>query len=374
MSPSPSRTIPPSFGQSLSKRQSWQRTRDDDSDDDDDNSSSTSTSHSRSPQSTHSQSSQHDGHNSSQVTPGTGTSRAGAIAGGVIAGIIVLAILAFFWWRRRSSRNRPNVKIEIDPMSTLSMCIVAFCSSALPLIMYNVPLIDGEAYTWKTSVRKAEEQLSLIHERSSTAGADSSPPPSQPQFWQVHNVDDVDDNMHDAPIPRSVPGVGNTPVVSNISIAKKPGEKSRNSTSTINLIPVPEKDFRDYRVENASASSSKTGPQSPYSSNDSTLKGTTEKDGYSKVKGSSTLHDSPGPSAWKEKEGLKQTYDSPVGDSGSQRSTRRFSESEANDLALAAREEVTDLRRRVELLKQENAELTRRNSGGSFERLPAYDE
>ncbi|KAJ4467461.1 hypothetical protein C8J55DRAFT_565315 [Lentinula edodes] len=354
MSPSPSRTVPPSLGQSFFKRQRWQRTRDDDSDDDDDdddNGSSTSTSHSKSPQSTHSQSSQHgDGHNSSQVTSGTGTNHAGAIAGGVIAGIIVLAILAFFWWRRRSSRNKPNVKIEIDPMSTL----------------------NGEAYAWKTTARKAEEQ-SLIHERSSTVGADLSPRPSQPQFWQVHNVDDVTDNMLDAPTPRSVPGVGNTPVVSNISIGKKPGEKSRNSTSTINLIPVPEKDFRDYRVGNASASSSKTGSQSPYSSNDST-KGTTEKDGYSTVKGSSTLHDSPGPSAWKEKEGLKQTYDIPVSDSRSQRSTRRLSESEANDLALAAREEVTDLRRRVELLKQENAELTRRNSGDSFERLPAYNE
>ncbi|KAJ3851537.1 hypothetical protein EV368DRAFT_83428 [Lentinula lateritia] len=354
MSPSPSRTIPPSFGQSLFRRQrqSWQRTRDDDSDDDDDdddNSSSTSTSHSRSPQSTHSQSSQHDGHNSSQVTSGTGTSHAGAIAGGIIAGIIVLAILAFFWWRRRAPRNRPNVKIEIDPMSTL----------------------NGEAYAWK---KTEPEEQSLIHERSSTVGADLSPRSIQPQFWQVHNVDaNMTDDMHDAPIPRSVPGVENMLVAPKFPIGKNPGEKSKKSTSTINLIPVPEKDFRDYRVGSAGASSSKAGSQSPYSSNDST-KGTTEKDGYSMVKGSSTLHDSQGPSAWKEKEELKQTYDSPVSDSGSQRSMRRFSELEANDLALAAREEVSDLRRWVELLKQENADLTRTNSGSSFERPPAYKE
>ncbi|KAJ4488460.1 hypothetical protein J3R30DRAFT_3400956 [Lentinula aciculospora] len=347
MSSFPSRTVSSSFGQSFSGLGSSQWTERDDGDDDrDDDSSSTSTSHSRSPQSTHSQSS-HDRdsqHDSSQVA--SSKSNAGAIAGGVIAGIVVLAVLVFFLWRRRSSRNRPKVKIEIDPMSAL----------------------NGEAYARGTAARKDEEQ-SLIHERSSSVNVDLNPRPSQPQFWRVHNVNDTDNmSLHDAPISRSTPGVERKSVVSGIT-KTHPRE---NTISSINLLPIPEKDYQNYNGT-ATASSSKAGLKSSQTFVSST-KYVSDKD---TIKRSSTMNDSPGPSAWKEKQSLNQMDDGSTftGNSESQTSMRRFSEPGANDLALAAREEVSELRRRVELLKQENAELTRRDSrGDSFERLPAYNE
>ncbi|KAJ4001503.1 hypothetical protein F5050DRAFT_1803215 [Lentinula boryana] len=352
MSPSASRTVPSPFGRPLYELGSLQWERDDGSDsDDDDDHSSTSTSHSKQPQSTHSQSSQHGGddsqHDSGQIT--SNKSNAGAIAGGVIAGIIILAVLAFYWWKRRSFRNRPKVKIEIDPTSAL----------------------NGEAYTRKRAARKDEEQ-SLIYERTSTVKADLNPRPSQPQFWQVHNVSESesDNNMHDVPIPRNVPPNVEKKIVSDIS-KKHPPENSRDSTSSVNLIPVPEKDFRSLHGY-GSASSSKDGLKSSYSSVDTT----SEKDSASTaITKNSTLCDTSGPSAWKQREGRKHSLENSAEKAEDQTSSRRFSEPEANDLALAAREEVLDLRRRVELLKQENAELTRRDStGGSFERLPAYDE
>ncbi|KAJ3726351.1 hypothetical protein DFJ43DRAFT_1041348 [Lentinula guzmanii] len=363
MSPAASRTVPSPFGRASYELGSLQWERDDGSDsDDDDDDSSTSTSHSKQPQSTHSQSSQHGGdnsqHASGQIT--SNKSNAGAIAGGVIAGIIILAVLAFYWWKRRSFRNRPKVKIEIDPMSALIRS----------LTRGNELFLDGEAYTRKRAARKDEEQ-SLIYERTSTVKADLNPRPSQPQFWQVHNVSESD-NMHDVPIPRNVPPNVEGKIVSDIS-KKHPRENSRDSISSVNLIPVPEKDFRGLHGY-GSASSSKDGLKSSYSSVDTT----SEKDtaSTSAITKNSTLRDTSGPSAWKQKEGRKHSLNGSVEKAEDQTtSSRRFSEPEANDLALAAREEVLDLRRRVELLKQENAELTRRDStGGSFERLPAYNE
>ncbi|KAJ3774791.1 hypothetical protein FB446DRAFT_727537 [Lentinula raphanica] len=222
MSLPPSRTVPPSFVRPYYSRVSLHLKRDDgddsDDDDDDDDHSNSST-HSKSPQSTHSQSSQNgDGasqNDSNQIT--SSKTNAGAIAGGVIAGIIVLAVLAFFWWKRRSfRRNRHNVKIEIDPTSAL----------------------NGEAYLEPQTrgVPKDEEQ-SLMYERTSTVDADTNPRPSQPQFWRVYNVSESDD-VSDAPIARNIHGVREKDI----------GERhlkgtSGDGTSSANIIPVPEKDF-----------------------------------------------------------------------------------------------------------------------------------
>ncbi|KAJ3834705.1 hypothetical protein EV361DRAFT_944161 [Lentinula raphanica] len=356
MSLPPSRTVPPSFVRPNYSRVSLHLKRDDgddsDDDDDDDDHSNSST-HSKSPQSTHSQSSQNgDGasqNDSNQIT--SSKTNAGAIAGGVIAGIIALAVLAFFWWKRRSfRRNRPNVKIEIDPTSAL----------------------NGEAYLEPQTrgIPKDEEQ-SLMYERTSTVDADTNPRPSQPQFWRVYNVSESDD-VSDAPIARNIHGVREKDI----------GERhlkgtSGDGTSSANIIPVPEKDF-GYTATGTSAS--KAGLRSSYTSVGST-KSRTEKDSTNTY--TTTLYDSVGPSSWKHQESMgygKGLYSgSEEGENVSQTSasgpSRRFSEPEANDLALAAREEVLDLRRRVELLKEENAELTRRESArGSFERLPAYVE
>jgi hypothetical protein len=227
------------------------------------------------------------------------------------------------------------VKIEIDPMSSL----------------------DGQAYPHRSMIKKDEEQ-SLIHELS-PAVTNSRPPPTHPQFWQVQNANDTDtDTLHGALlIPRSMPGSEKRVVDLDIH---KLGKRSSGLSS--NILPVPEKDT--FHGLAASSSSSK----SSFTSGDST-----------KVGGSSSKShsDMSGPSAWKAKSKEGQPFDesSVKSDTSSRTPARRLSEVETNDLALAASEEVTDLRRRVALLKQENAELSGRHPESfSFENLPAYDE
>lgn len=76
--------------------------------------------------------------NGSQVTRiAKHKSNAGAIAGGVITALAVLAFLLFiFVWRKRAARkNRPKVKLEIDPMSSLGVFIFSLRKCMLTRIL-----------------------------------------------------------------------------------------------------------------------------------------------------------------------------------------------------------------------------------------------
>ncbi|KAE9406769.1 hypothetical protein BT96DRAFT_933954 [Gymnopus androsaceus JB14] len=332
MSSSPSRRVRASLS-SLSKRDpsdldTLHGMERDNSDDDSSSSTSTSTTSTSTSSRTRPTQSQHGGQNQGINSPKK--SNAGAVAGGVIAALlVVLAILAYLWWRRRRSRrDRPKAKLEIDPMSSL----------------------NGQLYPRRSATKKDEEQ-SLIR-RSSTIVANFNPPPTHPQFWQVQNLNDTD-SLHEAPlIPRNIPGSEKKVAISD---THKAGDKPGSSSS---VPPVPEKDtFRQ-----PFASSSKL----PSSSEKASFSGTGNKP--------APPDDAPGPSAWKEKAKLKEVQplddSSSTEDTASPTSSRRFSQLEANDLALAAKEEVSDLRRHVSLLKQANAELVERPQ----ESPPAYNE
>ncbi|KIK63621.1 hypothetical protein GYMLUDRAFT_40681 [Collybiopsis luxurians FD-317 M1] len=141
MCPAPSPTKPPVFGLPHARMQGTQweergHTRDDsdDSDDDDDNGGKSHTSSGLSSSSSRSRTTQalssataswqNDNPDSSQdgvANKGSSKSNSGAIAAGVIVGLVVLAVLTFLWWRRRNGRGlRARTQIEIDPMSSLS--------------------------------------------------------------------------------------------------------------------------------------------------------------------------------------------------------------------------------------------------------------
>jgi len=227
-------------------------------------------------------------------------------------------------------------------------------------------LLDSQVYS---RLPKVEEE-SPIHEDSPTVAHDYDSPPTHPHFWQVQNVNDTD-GLHDVPlalIPGAVKKAANSDIAKygDIKQASFPNEKPKEmiSASSSEVPPVPEKD--NYRGIVASSSSSSS-----------------EKASSSGKEKTTSPSDAPGPSSWKEKSKEKskerlQPFDdsdsSVTTATSSQPQTRRFSELEANDLALAAQEEVSDLRRRLSLLKQENAELTEGRQDNSFDRLPAYDE
>ncbi|KAF5391805.1 hypothetical protein D9757_001785 [Collybiopsis confluens] len=281
MSPTPTRTraldLPPAVtnGVYWHKRNEQDNSDGDDDDDDRGHSSthttrSSSTSFTLSPSFSHSEgtaasstvtgSSQNDdsdsGKGSSMLTSGSsGKSNGGAIAGGLITGLFVLAILTFLWWRRRQNKRgyRAKTHLEIDPMSSLN----------------GEPYVRGAVATGK--VTDDERKGLILNEdhskpQSSAVDARNSSHPQQ-QFWQVQNVNDTDD-VHGMPVPG---------LEKKLETAAS-GEKSGIlGGSLFNAAPkVPEKDTSYLRHTISSGSTSEQhSPVTPSLSNRSSYQANT---------------------------------------------------------------------------------------------------